>query len=82
MLHTLSRIPRELNFIEHTSDIGWKEYATHIISPFFFLFFANQSSETIHKKRSIILVVMLVLSYVFFVVVVVVVLGTKEPSLL
>lgn len=38
MLHTLSRIPRELNFIEHTSDIGWKEYATHIISPFFFFF--------------------------------------------
>ncbi|KAI5665249.1 hypothetical protein M9H77_24572 [Catharanthus roseus] len=25
MLHTLSTIPRELNFIEHTSDIGWKE---------------------------------------------------------
>lgn len=26
MLHTLSPIPRNLNFIEHTSDIGWKEY--------------------------------------------------------
>ncbi|CAK9182154.1 unnamed protein product [Ilex paraguariensis] len=26
MLHTLSSIPRELNFIEHTSDIGWKEF--------------------------------------------------------
>ncbi|KAK3002875.1 hypothetical protein RJ639_020132 [Escallonia herrerae] len=26
MLHTLSTIPRDLNFIEHTSDIGWKEY--------------------------------------------------------
>jgi len=25
MLHTLSTIPRNLNFIEHTSDIGWKE---------------------------------------------------------
>ncbi|KAF6152745.1 hypothetical protein GIB67_021405 [Kingdonia uniflora] len=24
-LHTLSTIPRHLNFIEHTSDIGWKE---------------------------------------------------------
>ncbi|KAG9159276.1 hypothetical protein Leryth_026444 [Lithospermum erythrorhizon] len=24
-LHTLSSIPRELNFIEHTSNIGWKE---------------------------------------------------------
>ncbi|XP_028801286.1 beta-glucuronosyltransferase GlcAT14B-like [Neltuma alba] len=26
LLHTLSTIPRHLNFIEHTSDIGWKEY--------------------------------------------------------
>ncbi|KAL6974226.1 Beta-glucuronosyltransferase GlcAT14B [Sarracenia purpurea var. burkii] len=26
MLHTLSTIPRNLNFIEHTSDIGWKEF--------------------------------------------------------
>ncbi|XP_060669830.1 beta-glucuronosyltransferase GlcAT14B isoform X2 [Ziziphus jujuba] len=26
LLHTLSTIPRSLNFIEHTSDIGWKEY--------------------------------------------------------
>ncbi|XP_052200524.1 beta-glucuronosyltransferase GlcAT14B-like [Diospyros lotus] len=26
MLHTLSTIPRDLNFIEHTSDIGWKEF--------------------------------------------------------
>ncbi|RAL50870.1 hypothetical protein DM860_005226 [Cuscuta australis] len=26
MLHTLSTIPRDLNFIEHTSDIGWKEH--------------------------------------------------------
>ncbi|KAK3210905.1 hypothetical protein Dsin_015611 [Dipteronia sinensis] len=25
LLHTLSTIPRHLNFIEHTSDIGWKE---------------------------------------------------------
>ncbi|KAE8687900.1 Slow growth 1-like protein [Hibiscus syriacus] len=26
LLHTLSAIPRDVNFIEHTSDIGWKEY--------------------------------------------------------
>ncbi|XP_010250092.1 PREDICTED: beta-glucuronosyltransferase GlcAT14B-like [Nelumbo nucifera] len=26
LLHTLSTIPRHLNFIEHTGDIGWKEY--------------------------------------------------------
>lgn len=26
LLHTLSAIPRDFNFIEHTSDIGWKEY--------------------------------------------------------
>ncbi|KAH7572392.1 hypothetical protein ACOSP7_015540 [Xanthoceras sorbifolium] len=26
LLHTLSTIPRHLNFLEHTSDIGWKEH--------------------------------------------------------
>ncbi|KAL4302810.1 hypothetical protein GQ457_10G016480 [Hibiscus cannabinus] len=26
LLHTLSAVPRDFNFIEHTSDIGWKEY--------------------------------------------------------
>ncbi|KAH0450899.1 hypothetical protein IEQ34_021591 [Dendrobium chrysotoxum] len=26
LLYTLSSLPRQLNFIEHTSDIGWKEY--------------------------------------------------------
>ncbi|KAK9098753.1 hypothetical protein Syun_025798 [Stephania yunnanensis] len=26
LLHTLSSVPRHLNFIEHTSDIGWKEF--------------------------------------------------------
>ncbi|KAI4335740.1 hypothetical protein L6164_014353 [Bauhinia variegata] len=26
MLHTFSSIPKNLNFIEHTSDIGWKEH--------------------------------------------------------
>ncbi|KAM0933316.1 putative glycosyl transferase, family 14, beta-glucuronosyltransferase GlcAT14A/B/C [Dioscorea sansibarensis] len=26
LLYTLSTIPRHWNFIEHTSDIGWKEY--------------------------------------------------------
>ncbi|KAL9223991.1 hypothetical protein vseg_000068 [Gypsophila vaccaria] len=26
LLHVLSTLPRDLNFIEHTSDIGWKEY--------------------------------------------------------
>lgn len=26
LLHSLSSIPRELNFIDHTSDIGWKEF--------------------------------------------------------
>ncbi|TQD86823.1 hypothetical protein C1H46_027587 [Malus baccata] len=25
LLHVLSSIPRNLNFIEHTSDIGWNE---------------------------------------------------------
>ncbi|KAK9050866.1 hypothetical protein SSX86_030169 [Deinandra increscens subsp. villosa] len=26
LLHTFSTVPRDLNFIEHTSDIGWKEF--------------------------------------------------------
>eukprot|EP00249_Psilotum_nudum_P019271 c27174_g2_i2 orf=319-1620(+) len=26
LLHVLSYLPKDLNFIEHTSDIGWKEY--------------------------------------------------------
>ncbi|KAG0455956.1 hypothetical protein HPP92_023744 [Vanilla planifolia] len=26
LLYSLSSLPRQLNFIEHTSDIGWKEY--------------------------------------------------------
>lgn len=30
LLHTLSAIPRNLNFMEHTSDIGWKEYVAHL----------------------------------------------------
>ncbi|KAJ1691273.1 hypothetical protein LUZ63_015428 [Rhynchospora breviuscula] len=26
LLHVLSSLPRQMNFIEHTSDIGWKEF--------------------------------------------------------
>ncbi|KAL5653046.1 hypothetical protein ACJX0J_038504, partial [Zea mays] len=26
ILHIFSYMPRDLNFIEHTSNIGWKEY--------------------------------------------------------
>lgn len=26
LLHVFSYLPRDLNFLEHTSDIGWKEY--------------------------------------------------------
>ncbi|XP_010255890.1 PREDICTED: beta-glucuronosyltransferase GlcAT14B-like [Nelumbo nucifera] len=26
LLHTFSHLPRDLNFIDHTSDIGWKEF--------------------------------------------------------
>ena len=25
LLHTFSYLPRDLNFIDHTSNIGWKE---------------------------------------------------------
>ncbi|PHU19827.1 hypothetical protein BC332_10978 [Capsicum chinense] len=26
LIHAFSRLPRDLNFIDHTSDIGWKEF--------------------------------------------------------
>ena len=26
LIHVFSSVPRHLNFIDHTSDIGWKEY--------------------------------------------------------
>ncbi|KAK8458716.1 hypothetical protein SEVIR_3G425700v4 [Setaria viridis] len=26
LIHVFSKLPRDLNFIDHTSDIGWKEY--------------------------------------------------------
>ncbi|KAL2531287.1 Core-2/I-branching beta-1 [Abeliophyllum distichum] len=26
LLHTFSHFPRDLNFIDHTSNIGWKEF--------------------------------------------------------
>ncbi|XP_076954227.1 beta-glucuronosyltransferase GlcAT14B-like [Bidens hawaiensis] len=26
LIHTFSELPRDLNFIDHTSDIGWKEF--------------------------------------------------------
>ncbi|KMT02881.1 hypothetical protein BVRB_8g194580 [Beta vulgaris subsp. vulgaris] len=45
LLHVLSTIPRELNFIEHTSDIGWKEFQRArpvIIDPGFY---SSQKSD-------------------------------------
>ena len=26
LIHVFSKLPRDLYFIDHTSDIGWKEY--------------------------------------------------------
>eukprot|EP01018_Ginkgo_biloba_P020590 Gb_25139 [translate_table: standard] len=40
LLHVFSYIPRDLNFIEHTSDVGWKEFQRAkpiIIDPGLFL---------------------------------------------
>lgn len=36
LLYALSGLPRQLNFIEHTSDIGWKEYDN--LNGFYFVF--------------------------------------------
>ncbi|KAF5770467.1 putative glycosyl transferase, family 14 [Helianthus annuus] len=55
LLHTLSTVPRELNFIEHTSDIGWKEYQRAkpvIIDPGLY---SNKKSDVfwVSQKRSV-----------------------------
>ncbi|MFS7945216.1 putative glycosyl transferase, family 14 [Helianthus anomalus] len=55
LLHTLSTVPRELNFIEHTSDIGWKEYQRAkpvIIDPGLY---SNKKSHVfwVSQKRSV-----------------------------
>ncbi|KAM0969415.1 hypothetical protein EV2_018151 [Malus domestica] len=55
LLHVLSSIPRNLNFIEHTSDIGWKEDQRAkpiIIDPGLY---SQQKSDvfSISQKRSV-----------------------------
>uniref|UniRef100_A0A0D6QYS1 Glycosyltransferase family 14 protein n=1 Tax=Araucaria cunninghamii TaxID=56994 RepID=A0A0D6QYS1_ARACU len=54
LLHVLSVLPRDLNFIDHTSDLGWKEYQRAkpiIIDPGLYLskkseiFYASQKRE-------------------------------------
>jgi hypothetical protein len=37
LIHVFSKLPRDLNFIDHTSDIGWKEY----VLPCFFHGFSS-----------------------------------------
>lgn len=32
LIHVFSSVPRHLNFIDHTSDIGWKEYVLSELS--------------------------------------------------
>jgi hypothetical protein len=32
LIHVFSKLPRDLNFIDHTSDIGWKEYESFLAS--------------------------------------------------
>ncbi|KAM7263655.1 hypothetical protein ACFE04_001338 [Oxalis oulophora] len=55
LLYTLSSIPRNLNFIEHTSDIGWKEFQRArpvIIDP---AMYSMQKSDVfwVSEKRSV-----------------------------
>lgn len=40
LLHILSYLPKDLNFVNHTSYIGWKEYALHYFS--YFICFYNR----------------------------------------
>ncbi|KAJ3691917.1 hypothetical protein LUZ60_012267 [Juncus effusus] len=55
LLYVLSNYPRQMNFIEHTSDIGWKEYQRAkpvIIDPGLY---SSQKSDVfwITEKRSV-----------------------------
>lgn len=55
LLHTMSSFPRHLNFIEHTSDIGWKEFQRAkpvIIDPGLY---SSQKSDVywVTEKRSV-----------------------------
>lgn len=50
ILHTLFDIPRDLNFIEHTSDIGWKKYVVYLLSiPFSLFSFRNVCGVRLDK---------------------------------
>ncbi|XP_070041744.1 beta-glucuronosyltransferase GlcAT14B-like isoform X2 [Nicotiana tomentosiformis] len=55
LIHTFSHIPRDLNFIDHTSDIGWKEFQRAkpiIVDPGLYL---NKKSDVfwIRQRRSV-----------------------------
>ncbi|XP_070012520.1 beta-glucuronosyltransferase GlcAT14B-like isoform X1 [Nicotiana sylvestris] len=55
LIHTFSHIPRDLNFIDHTSDIGWKEFQREkpiIVDPGLYL---NKKSDVfwIRQRRSV-----------------------------
>lgn len=38
LLHTFSYLPRDLNFVDHTSNIGWKEYVISFLAQCFLHF--------------------------------------------
>ncbi|GLJ10217.1 hypothetical protein SUGI_0124240 [Cryptomeria japonica] len=51
LLHVLSVLPRDLNFIDHTSDLGWKEYHRGkpiIIDPGLYL---SRKSEIVYASQ-------------------------------
>ncbi|KAF8408036.1 hypothetical protein HHK36_007176 [Tetracentron sinense] len=55
LLHTFSYMPRDLNFIDHTSDIGWKEFQRAkpiIIDPGLYM---NQKADVfwVTQRRSV-----------------------------
>lgn len=55
LLHVFTSLPRELNFIDHTSDLGWKEFGRFdkiVIDPSLYMdkntgfFFATETKKT------------------------------------
>jgi hypothetical protein len=55
LLYVFSSLPRDLNFIEHTSDIGWKKHVEKYLGQFysgFHLFMFKQITRLEIKEQA------------------------------
>ena len=56
LLHILSYLPKDLNFVNHTSYLGWKEYVN-------FIYFATFANCIFGYKRKVVSLLELVLHF-------------------